>query len=112
MSDSIEAKDDARLRAELAASEASCDRLRDAYDQIRVLNVEIGTKAANELAAARQDAERMHPFAQWFAQIPLWRDTYSDGPDILDTSAPINELVKAEQVREARAAIQGATGAQ
>lgn len=88
-----------RVHEEMARAE-----LDDNSDRIKSLRA--------ELAAARQDAERMHPFAQWFAQIPLWRDTYSDGPDILDTSAPINELVKAEQVREARAAIQGATGAQ
>lgn len=53
------------LETDLAESEASCDRLREAYDQIRVLNVEIANAGAascatlrDERDAARQDAEQ------------------------------------------------------
>ena len=56
----------AALRAELAASEAECDRLREAYDDVRVLNVKVTAATASqcvtlraELAAAKEEIAKL-----------------------------------------------------
>lgn len=70
-------------------------------EQLRNLRVQREGPTIEKLEA---DLERALEALKPLATIPLWRDTYPDGPDILSARG-CKPYIKASDVRAARAAI-------
>ena len=87
-----------RLRAHQDETAKAWTKLTESQEQ------EIERLAWSNADLTQKNA-RLRAALKPLAALPLWRDHYSDGPDILNTSATVKYYFTPEHVRAARAAM-------
>ena len=97
---------------ELTKKNAEIERLRAHQDETAKAWTKLTESQEQEIerlawssADLTQKNARLRAALKPLAALPLWRDHYSDGPDILNTSATVKYYFTSEHVRAARAAM-------